>query len=950
MSKSKKDKRQLFSIIESKGNESSRKYFFEQITEKADATWLPILIEKGYFKKSPEVLPMNYLVKMASLEPNRIAKVVSNIHAVDNSRICNMMMKIATILAPEQSMKIKKKVLEYVRKSSSLWGDEATKLLIYWSKHNQTASALELLQELVRFSPDPEDKEKRERRKDYNKQLSDGEKVHLLVGTGLEPSHRMDRYFYRELMHEGVPQLTEKEPYESARILTEAASEMIMLKSHDNGRDYFDWNIQFSVGGEQQDNQPKGHERTLIDTMILACEKVYKKHSDKIEELDKILRDIDIPFFKNLLLRLYAKFPGEVTKPWIKELILKHSGYGKESFGQDFWNMIKSACEHFGEGLLTVEERTKIFDDINGASFGDDHSRSYTEGDLRRWQFFPFESVLFGKYKSILQKLKNMPIKKKEAPPCYTPTETERRSRHDRSPYSYDELASFSDTELLDRINGWDDKTQFVKDDWIIAINKTGFAGMLYDVFKDLITCNRERIAFWLQNCGKIAHPVYLREMIFAMHEHVKAEEYGMLGMYLEVSKRILSYSDGKWHNEESKEQFSREPGWSSPRWAVCNLVSSYLEKGVKPAPSVWNSLQAVLTMLCTQYDRELDGEKQKSTMQRDLLNIGINTIRGRALTALINFASVAHKYKANSNLLAAQQIIEQRLLTQAEYVLQPEEYAILGVNYLRLHAIGKKWASQHGSALFPKDKPKACAAALGALVGYNKPCKPMFEIVRDNFNFIMQHLDEFRSKDTYGESLLNPLEIQLFSFYLAGEYSLTGEDSLLDQYYTNTASDKKRRGKLLYTVGDNLRNKSDKFSKDELKKILDFFKKRLEDGDFVEMDNFSPWLDIQQLSIKERLSACLKALDTCEIESFSTHVWLEKFCKMLPEHTAEVVECFERLVCRDDIEIPYIDTNYVKTIVAAGRKSSDEVRSCTDQAVDCLLKKGLISIDDLEN
>ena len=665
----------------------------------------------------------------------------------------------------------------------------------------------------------------------------------------------------------------------------------------------------------------------------------------------KFCERVDIPFFENLRLRLYAKYPSEVTKPWIREIILGHDGYGKQPFDQDFGDIIESACKHFGEELLTVKERTKIFEAINGASFGADHSRSYTEDDLSRTQFFPFESVLFDEYRNIFQRLKAMPIKKKKAPPYYIPTETERKSRHDYSPYSYDEIASFSDKELLYHINNWDDETKFVENDWIISINRIGFAGMLYDVFKDLITCNREKMAFWLQNCDKIAHPVYLREVIFAMHERIKAEEYDMLDIYLEVSKRVLIYSDEKWRNEQNKEQFSREPGWSSPRWAVCKLVSSYLEKGVGLDPSAWSGLQTVLTMLCTQYDRELDGEKLKSAIRQDLLNTGINTIRGRALTALINFASVAHKYKANSNLLAAQQIIEQRLLTQAEYVLQPEEYAILGVNYLRLHAIGKKWASQHGSALFPKDKPKACAAALGALVGYNKPCKPMFEIVRDNFNFIMQHLDKFRSKDTYGKSLLNPLEIQLFSFYFAGEYSLTGEDSLLDQYYTNTASDKKRRGKLLYTVGDNLRNKSDKFSKDELKKILDFFKKRLEDGDFVEMDNFNPWLDVQQLSIKERLSACLKALDTCEIESFSTHVWLEKFCnKMLPDHTAEVIKCLEKLVCPDNAKIFHIDKDRVKIIVTAGRKSSDEVRSCTDRAVDCLLKKGLISIDDLEN
>lgn len=962
MNKSKKTLKRLFNLIEAHGRESSYKYFFEQIIEKADATLLQPLRKRGYFKNPPEVkhssdgwvetpfwLPMNYLVKMASVKPGLVTEIVSDIPTVDNPRICNMMMEIATKLPMKQSMEIKTNVLKYVSKSSSIWGDEAAKLLTYWSKYNQTEAALELLQELVRFSADPEDKEKRRRRKDYNEQLGDMEKVQLLVGTGLEPSHRMDAHFYRELMHDGVPQLIEKEPYKSAHILIKAVSNMIKLKSHDDGINYYDWNIQFEQGSEPLNDQQKGHKRLLIDAMILACDKVYESQEDKIAKLDKVLRDLDPHFFRRQRLLLYTKYPSEVTKPWIRKLITEHNEYGKQPLGQSFWNMIKNACEHFGEELLTVEERTEIFTAINGASFGTDHTRSYTENDLRRTQFFPFESVLFGEYKGIFQELKDTPIEEKKDPPNYTPKETERRSSYDRSPYSHDDLASFSDKELLDRINGWNDEKQFTEDNWIITINRTGFAAMLFDVFKESVVCSSKKMKFWLRSCDEVEYPVYLREMVFAMHEQIKTGKYDMFNVYLKFCKRVLSYSDEKQHKAQSKEMLDQEPGWSSPRWAVCELVSSYLEREIEPDPSACIELQTVLTMLCTQYDRELDGSKQKNYDKRSILNKGINTIRGSALAALVKFASAVHKYKDNSNLLAAQQIIEQRLSPQATYAMQPEEYAILGVNYPHLRKVGKKWTTQHKSSLFPQDRPKSCAAALGALIGYNKPCKPMFEIVRDNFDFIMQHLDEFRSKDTYGENLLNPLEIQLFSFYLAGEYSLTGEDSLLDQYYAKTASDKKRRGKLLYTVGDNLRNESDKFSEDELKKILDFFKKRLADGDFVEMDNYSPWLDTQQLDINDRLSACLKVLDTCEIESFSTHIWLKKFCKMLPDHTMEVVKCFEKLVCRDDEGIFHINKDQVKTIVTAGRKSGDEVCSYTDCAVNCLLKKGLINIDDLE-
>ncbi len=110
-------------------------------------------------------------------------------------------------------------------------------------------------------------------------------------------------------------------------------------------------------------------------------------------------------------------------------------------------------------------------------------------------------------------------------------------------------------------------------------------------------------------------------------------------------------------------------------------------------------------------------------------------------------------------------------------------------------------------------------------------------------------------------------------------------------------------------------------------------------------MDNFSPWLDVEQLETKERLSACLQVLKTCEIESFSTHAWLKKFCKMLPYHTAKVVKCFEKLVCRENSNIAHINEERVSIIVTAGRNSGNEViiRNA-NRAVNCLRRKSLIS------
>ncbi len=150
-----------------------------------------------------------------------------------------------------------------------------------------------------------------------------------------------------------------------------------------------------------------------------------------------------------------------------------------------------------------------------------------------------------------------------------------------------------------------------------------------------------------------------------------------------------------------------------------------------------------------------------------------------------------------SSYVSAAKKIIEQRLSSQAEHALKPEEYAILGVNYLRLHFLDKEWARKNRLKLFPQNNLSAWSAAFGASISYCESRKEMFEIVRENFTFAMQNLNELSAKDNYGDEILSDFELKLFNFYLAGDYPLVGNYSLLDQYYQKTASDKKEAWQL---------------------------------------------------------------------------------------------------------------------------------------------------------
>jgi len=869
----------LFEMVEA--NDANEDFFFEQITDTANADWLPILKERNYFHKPFEddrrserqaQNILSYMVKITSQQPSMVAGVIKNIPAIDHPIICNQIMEIARLLPLNLSVEIKTKVLEYVSISHGLWGDEADKLLNHWIEHNQIVVALDLLRELVRFEPDLQDKEKRLQRKSYNHQQSKAEhRVIHFVKSSLEPRHRMDSCFFRELMTGSVCSLIEKDPYGVAKVLIISVSHLIAIRFHDEEMDISGCNIwhkppRARIYGSKDDphEDSRRHTEVLVDTMTLACEKVYERQADKIDDLNKLLRVEKMEFFDKLRMRIQAKY-------------------------------LDDCKSHLHE--LEAKQKQEI--------------------------------VLVNKVEE----------------PYYKPMNMDHVSFFDRSPFSLEELISLNDENLLNLVNTWNKEKKVNEDDFILSINRDGLAAMLYTVFRDKIVCNRDRMRFWLKNFDKIKYPAYIKEIIYATCELIEAERTSLSDDYFSFGKQAITRATSE--SNQRDYTFRRETSWSSIGWAVCKIIHAYLKKEVKPSPTTWDHLSAMLTMLCAQYDYDLDSKEHHKSTLRDPLNEAINTTRGSALTALFEFAITAKRYSVVDKLSVMKKIIEQRLLAQNCPSLTSEEYAVLGVYYPRVSSFDEEWFSLHRATFFPQENLEAWLASFGALIAYNAPSEIMFEVVRDNFDLVIQNLGKFREENREN-TLLDILELRLFSFYMNGKHPMIGQNSLLDRYYQETAFDKQRRGKLLYTVGDDLRSNGDQFDKQSLDSVIAFFKHRVDRDDFVNMGDFNPWLDIKQLPLKDRLDCCLKVLETCQIESFSIGIWLKKFCTMLvehPENTHEVIACFAKLTDRiNSSKIVYIDQGCVKTIIDKGRKDKDgRVLINIARAVSNLIKKGLI-------
>ena len=956
------------------------RYFFSRLK---NPLWIQPLVERGYFQSPPSKVKyfddysddvyvqyppwpeLQYLKNMSRDVPDEVINVVLDLPPVDNPSVYSEILEMALQLHGEQSVKLKPKILESIDIDYQFLPHRYGDLLAHWTSENQTSAALELTKILIEFAPDPQSKVKEKRRRENPTDFA------TFCETSLEPSPRIGSSEYREIISKGVRPLAEKEPYQVACLLTDETANMIRLRTHQEDSDTEeDLSEAWCKRLRESDRYYKDSKTTLVHTLTFACEQVYEKSSDSVGALDKTLRNQQWNIFRRLRQHLYAQYPNEQTKPWIRELILKHKEYHLWEHRYEFQWMIRSACEHFSETLLNETEQTQIFDAIRSGppkeDFQERLDEEFTEeGFLQRQRYFhrkqfkPFESLLFGEYAVYFQKLEaaaNEPISDEDYPPTKT------RSGHvfNRSPRSPEDLANFTDEKLLIYINEWEENELFSEGDSFVEIDIEGLAGAFQTVFKETIIPDANRLWFWLKNRERIERPIYVRMMIHAMQAEVEEKNFDKLNEWLTFSEWVLSHPDQEHERnyrlgrqgDESREN----PDWYNSRRAVDYFIEACLQEDINAPISARGQLVKLLKMLCTQFDSRLDLDKQVLLNRNDPLAEGINNTRSRALETLVRFGFWLRRHDSASKLPEMTTILEKRFAPETEYPLTLPEYAVLGKNYNQIFSLNEAWTVEHKSDFFPQDKLLKWLAAFSTFICSNDPHKLTFEIFRDDFTFALEHLADHKKEDHIGKEWIDTLGEHLYHYYLWGLYPLRGSIetndrySPLERYYQATDNNLEHWANLFYYVGDFLWQ-TEQINKVIKDKILAFFDWRFEEKEPTELQQFTFWLEAKCLEAEWRLDAYAKILDVCALDAGEIAMQVETLCELLPNHTAKVLECFAKLTDSSGDNNIYIQIEEAKTILKAGFNSHDEsVRQNAECARENLLREGRFDLLDLDD
>lgn len=950
---------------------TARKYFFSRLE---NPLWLQPLVERGRFKYPPKAQrfddgtigfpywpEIRYLKNVCTDLPNEVIDLVVNLPKVDNPVVYDGILDIALQLPAGYSVKLKDKILEYAGMEHQFRTYRYANLLGCWIKENQTSDALELLKILITFAPDPQSEDKQRRR---NEDPMD-------MYTLLEPTPRMLPGEYRDIMLKGILPLTENDPYKIACILIDTTANMISLRRHkqdlDKQEDISESWCPRLQGPIKNSETP---EETLVHTLTLACEKVFEKKHKKIGSLDNILRKQQWKIFKRLRHHLYAQNPNQQTKSRILELILNPEYYNQWKHSYEFRLMIQHACEHFGDTFLTKEERTRIFETILAGPSKANYQewlmrwlgQEYTEEGFleykrlrHRIQLAPFAPVLFGKYRTRLRKLETE-VTHGIFDEDYLPSKPKitELSVSKLSPRSSEDITKLSDEVLLDYINKWEDEDKLLEGDKLVEINIEALANAFQTVFRESIIPDPNRLKFWMKKRDRIERPIYIRVMIYAMQALVKERNFSQLDEWLTFSEWILSHPDRE-HNRDYKQgdEFRENQNWTNARRAVGDFIGVCLEEDVDVPITAREKLAGILDMLCTQYDWNLDENNSSGLSCKDPLTEGINNTRSQALENLVNFGSWLRKHEPQCEVPEVTTLLEKRFSSEADYPLTPPEYAILGENYLSIYNFNKKWAVAHKPNFFPQaqSKRQEWSAAFSSFVLYNGAIKQIFEILKDDFNFALQHLSDFKKHDLIARQPIDVFGERLFNYYLWEMFPLKGEESLLEQFYQQTDEKRKIWENLFNNIGHRLSNTGKDLDQSMKDRIIDFFEWRFEQKEPTELRHFTLWLQAECLEAKWRLKSYSKVIDICKAEDCEVENWeiyLKELCQMLPKHTAKVIECFAKLTDGIHGNI-YLQTEEAKTILKAGLHSSDTiVHENAERALNNLLRADKLEFMDL--
>ena len=949
------------------GKEIDRLYFFSRLQ---NPEWLKPLADRGTFQSPPEAVHLSdttvqypfwpelqYLQNISQFRPNEIANIILVLPTTTNIRIYDHLVALALEMPPSVSPTLLPKLLQTMHGDHLHIPLKTIDLVTHWIEYEQISAAMELAKHLIAFQPDPKAEEKRQL------WLADPNDYRSL----LDPTPRLDEWHYTNLLSGPVRALSQRTPLEMARILADAAANAIYLRYHREElrqRNANDGSLLWCQRLSNRDLSPRSARDRLVHALTFTCELAFGATPTETKCLHNILTKQRWNLFKRLQHHLYAAFPTEHIKPWIREAILSYDDYNELEYRYEFQQMLAAACTTFGNSILTSTEIDEIVASIlSGPSkkkyiewYGSEYTEETFERHRQRFhllQLGPFAPLLSGstaQYYRDLTTAADQPITDNDYCPIQ---EVKSGIVRDSSPRSQAELQQLTDEELLNYINHWDDEHRD-DDDWLVRISISGLSKAFEEIVRQTIVPDKVRLSFWLSNGERIQRPIYVYAIVMALHSHLKNEHIDRLTETFTFCEWVLSHQDHRELSHSVSRQDSRESlNWSPSRRAVLDLIETCLKPDSVLPAAAHTRIASILGLLATQYDYRLDNDDPVIQNSHDHFTEAINNTRSRTLNAAVSFWTRLATLPDGSDTELAISLLDRRLSPNLPHPLTLPEYAILGSCFGTMINLDESWAANNRASIFPRQTTSKWQSSFGAFLAYAGPSEKAYRILCDEYDLAIACPDFLETLGDTAETNARHLGHHLFIYYLWGLFPLHGDASPLAKFYQSTAMNRDIWADLLNHIGFLVRNSTSDLGRNLVNRIVDFFEWRITVGDPVELSAHTLWIQAECLDQNWRLRTCSRVLDIIregDVDPSSILMLTEELLSFLPDHAGQVVECFAKLTDAIKSHAYGVPDETAKTIIMMGLSSNDsQVIEHAKRARDNLLRLGRFDLLQLD-
>jgi hypothetical protein len=727
------------------GRTEQSRYFFDRLN---NPHWIRPLKEKGIFHRPPQLesdgnrirIPpwpaSEYLARVAgdAADPSFVTDTIISVPETDNSRVRSDLVKAAMKLPGSEAARLTEKVIAWIDTPYNISLHETIgQFMSYLASSNEVRKALQIARALLAIAP-----------KSKTGKTADTDKEYFI---STKPETRISLSDYQSILEDNLAILTANAGHAIIELLCQLLATAFKASSDTDDEYSYIWRPAIEDHEQNHDDSARG---LLISSIRDAAEQVLREHPTDLLEILRLLRrsrlsDDSHPkpgtTIERICLHLIRLFPtgneSEVAQALRNKALFEDHRLRHEYallLKEQFQNLSppdqETILRWIDYGPSDIEERSAGWSKERGGP----PSAEEIAGYKKHWQMKQLALIQNSLPESWAEKY--AAIASGMRPPEHPEFESYVSSGYVgyTSPRTLEDLKAMPFSELREFLRSWTPEARGLGQ----GPTRAGLGKMI----EDMVSLEPRKYTDSVELFYGL-DPTYVRSFLEGIGQALAKDRHFPWMPVLDLCQWAV--------NQERSipgrkiDRWTEDTDWGWTRARILRLLSAGFDEGSNQLPfetrtKVWS----ILSTLTEDPDPTEDEKDREHRDEGHHLQRAINTVRGRAMEAVIEYGlwvrkhlNVTHTadkpFTSSFQLMPeVRQVLDKHLDQQSEHSLAIR--AIYGTWFPWLALLDREWTEENTSEIFPPDRADIWDASWESYILFREPYNDALPLLNSTY------------------------------------------------------------------------------------------------------------------------------------------------------------------------------------------------------------------------